>query len=104
MDSNEIFKRQLKNQAGRKPCHKNITIMEENKEKQVRKQRVKNGERTSKMCSFRLDADVVTILAKVANKSLLINRLVREWWASRNVDESHTDVDPATHDIEDTQI
>lgn len=81
----------------------NIIIMEENREKQVRKQRVKNGQRTSKMCSFRLDADVVAILAQVANKSLLINRLVREWWESRNVDESYTDVDPATYDIEDTQ-
>ena len=77
--------------------------MEDNREKQERKQRAKNGERTSKMCSFRLDADVVAILAQVSNKSLLINRLVREWWASRNIDESHTDVDAATHDIEDTQ-
>lgn len=77
--------------------------MEENREKQVRKQRVKNGERTSKMCTFRLDADVVEILSHVKNKTLLINRLVREWWESRNIDESHTDVDPATHDIEDTQ-
>lgn len=77
--------------------------MEENREKQVRKQRAKNGERSTKMCTFRLDADVVEILSHVKNKTLLINRLVREWWESRNVDESHTDVDPATHDIEDTQ-
>ena len=54
--------------------------MEEEKQKQLRKQRVKNGERTSKMVSFRADELTVQILAKVANKGRLINDLVKQWW------------------------
>lgn len=54
--------------------------MEEEKKKQLRKQRVKNGERTSKMVSFRADELTIQILAKVANKGRLINDLVKQWW------------------------
>lgn len=54
--------------------------MEEEKQKQLRKQRVKNGERTSKMVSFRADELTLQILAKVQNKGRLINDLVKQWW------------------------
>lgn len=48
--------------------------------KQMRKQRAKNGERTSKMVSFRADELTQQILSKVANKGRLINDLVKQWW------------------------
>lgn len=54
--------------------------MEIEKRKQLRKQRSKNGERTSKMMSFRADELVVDILSRVPNKGRLINDLVKQWW------------------------
>lgn len=54
--------------------------MKEIEDKQLRKQRAKNGERTSKMVSFRADELTINILAKVANKGRLINDLVKQWW------------------------
>lgn len=54
--------------------------MKEKEEKQLRKQRAKNGERTSKMMSFRADEMTVRILSKVQNKGRLINDLVKQWW------------------------
>lgn len=54
--------------------------MEKEVKKQLRKHRAKNGERTSKMMSFRADELVIDILAKVPNKGRLINDLVKQWW------------------------
>lgn len=54
--------------------------MKEKEEKQLRKQRAKNGEKTSKMMSFRADELTLQILAKVQNKGRLINDLVKQWW------------------------
>lgn len=54
--------------------------MKEKEEKQLRKQRAKNGERTSKMMSFRADEMTVRILSKAQNKGRLINDLVKQWW------------------------
>lgn len=54
--------------------------MKEKEDKQQRKQRAKNGEKTSKMMSFRADELTLQILAKVQNKGRLINDLVKQWW------------------------
>lgn len=54
--------------------------MEQEKKSQLRKKRAKNGERTSKMVSFRADELTVQILDKVQNKGRLINDLVKQWW------------------------
>lgn len=54
--------------------------MKEKEDKQLRKQRAKNGEKTSKMMSFRADELTLQILAKVQNKGRLINDLVKQWW------------------------
>lgn len=51
----------------------------EEKKKQERRQRAKNGEHSSKMMSFRCDWDVLNILSEVSNKGRLINQLVRDW-------------------------
>ena len=50
---------------------------------------------------FRIDFDVVEILAKVENKGRLINQLVREWAKAKNRDERDKDTDPAWDQIED---
>ena len=50
---------------------------------------------------FRIDFDVVEILAKVENKGRLINQLVREWAQAKNRDERDKDTDPAWDQIED---
>lgn len=73
--------------------------MEEEKKKQLRKQRVKNGERTSKMVSFRADELTIQILAKVANKGRLINNLVKNWW--RREPSVTLDPDELPSEIED---
>lgn len=67
--------------------------MKKEKERQ-RKADIKHGETTQKMMSFRLDNDLVESLKSVANKGRLINELIREWKASKNVDESEQDTDP----------
>lgn len=74
--------------------------MEEEKEKQQRKQRVKNGERTSKMVSFRADELTIQILSKVANKGRLINNLVKQWWRREPPITLDDDIDPSENDIE----
>lgn len=47
--------------------------------KQVRKERAANGQCTSRMMSFRMDADVVSYLQKVTNKGRTVNDAVRRW-------------------------
>lgn len=47
--------------------------------KQVRKERAANGQCTSRMMSFRMDADVVAYLQKVTNKGRTVNDAVRRW-------------------------
>lgn len=73
--------------------------MEEEKKKQLRKQRVKNGERTSKMVSFRADELTIQILSKVANKGRLMNNLVKNWW--RREPSVTLDPDELPSEIED---
>lgn len=53
--------------------------MEKDTNKQERKSRSKNGERTQKMMTFRVDNDVAAILATAKNKGRLINNVIREW-------------------------
>lgn len=53
-----------------------MIMKEENKEKQLRKQRAKNGEAGQKMLSFRLDQGLIKWLAKQANKGRYINDLI----------------------------
>lgn len=72
--------------------------MKDKEEKQLRKQRAKNGERTSKMMSFRADEMTVRILSKVQNKGRLINDLVKQWWRKEpsitlDPDEPPTELD-----------
>ena len=75
--------------------------MEIEKRKQLRKQRSKNGERTSKMMSFRADELVVDILSQVPNKGRLINDLVKQWW--RHEPSVTLDDDEPPSDITDYQ-
>lgn len=74
--------------------------MENDVKKQLRKQRAKNGERTSKMMSFRADELVMDILNKVPNKGRLINDLVKQWWR-HSPSVTLDDDDPPT-EIDDT--
>lgn len=48
-------------------------------QKQVRKQRAANGCATSKMMSFRIDADNVKYLESVPNKGRTVNDALRRW-------------------------
>lgn len=50
--------------------------MEENKTTQPRKQYAKRGEKSSKMLSFRIDADNLRWLNTQANKGRVINDLI----------------------------
>ena len=50
--------------------------MEANKTTQPRKQYAKRGEKSSKMLSFRIDADNLTWLNTQANKGRVINDLI----------------------------
>ena len=74
--------------------------MKEKEDKQLRKQRAKNGERTSKMMSFRADEQTLLILAKVQNKGRLINDLVKQWWRHKPAVTLDDDIDPSENDIE----
>lgn len=49
---------------------------EETLQKQQRKERAANGKCTSKMMSFRIDADNVVFLEEFPNKGRLINNLL----------------------------
>lgn len=73
--------------------------MKEKEEKQQRKQRAKNGEKKSKMMSFRADELTLQILAKVQNKGRLINDLVKQWWR-RNPSVTLDPDDPPTELID----
>lgn len=71
----------------------------EEKKVQKRKVRAKNGEKTSKMVSFRADELTIKILRYVENKGLLINRLIKGWGYEHCViDDPHAD--PKENDIE----
>lgn len=74
--------------------------MKEKEDKQQRKQRAKNGEKTSKMMSFRADELTLQILAKVQNKGRLINDLVKQWWRRNPSVTLDDDIDPSENDIE----
>lgn len=74
--------------------------MKEKEDKQLRKQRAKNGEKTSKMMSFRADELTLQILAKVQNKGRLINDLVKQWWRRNPSVTLDDDIDPSENDIE----
>lgn len=50
--------------------------MEQKEEKQQRKARAKNGEKTSKMMAFRIDGDLLEWLKTIPNKGRLINTLL----------------------------
>lgn len=52
--------------------------MEENKNTQPRKQYAKRGERTSKMMTFRIDADNLEWLNTQPNKGRVINDLIAQ--------------------------
>lgn len=51
--------------------------MEKKTEKQARKERAKNGEKTQKMMSFRLDSENLEWLQGIKNKGRLINDLIK---------------------------
>lgn len=74
--------------------------MNEKEDKQLRKQRAKNGEKTSKMMSFRADELTLQILSKVQNKGRLINDLVKQWWRRNPSVTLDDDIDPSENDIE----
>lgn len=71
--------------------------MKEEVSRQVRKKRAANGQRDSRMMSFRADGIVVDILSRVANKGRLLNDLVRQWYRQQSSvmlddDDEHPDV------------
>lgn len=73
----------------------------EERAKQQRKQRTKNGNCTSKMFSFRADEMTLYVLAKVSNKGRLINNLVKQWWRhERPSDLLDEHADPRENDID----
>lgn len=72
------------------------------KQKQERRKRAKNGERNSKMMSFRVDYDVANILSEVSNKGRLINDLVRRW--ERNLRRHKKDTDAWENPPEENDI
>lgn len=51
----------------------------EQKQKQERKKRAANGAASSKMMSFRIDADNVIFLNSVSNKGRTVNDALRRW-------------------------
>lgn len=72
-------------------------------ENRIKKEYDRKSGRTQKMVNFRADLDVVDLLNQVANKGRCINDAVRAYFASRNIDESRTDEDPASGQREDVQ-
>ena len=48
-------------------------------EKQERKKRSQNGERSQQMMSFRLDKAALNYLEHVRNKGRLMNELIEQW-------------------------
>lgn len=76
--------------------------MEKEPIKQERKARSKNGERSQKMMSFRVDDDVRQVLEAAANKGRLINDLLREW-AKAHPTREPQDYPPEENSLEDYQ-
>ena len=68
--------------------------------KQERKQRVANGQRESKMLSFRADRETIEILHHAANKGRLINDLVQKWWKRNQKHNEDNDTPPDENSIE----
>lgn len=56
------------------------------------------GKVTQKMCSFKIDLDIVERLKSEANKGRLINNLLREHYNMTEPTEDE-DTDPGEHDI-----
>lgn len=78
--------------------------MEQKSEKQARIKRAANGTRTQKMVSFRLDAELLTPLAAVANKGRLINKLLRDYFARAASGATWEDPDEQPERLEDNYI
>lgn len=57
------------------------------------------GKVTQKMCSFKIDLDIVERLKSEPNKGRLINNLLREHYGIKEPAEDE-DANPAEHDIE----
>lgn len=76
----------------------NPRTMEENKER-TRKQR-KNGERTQKLMTFRLDNDLCEWLSTKANKGRLINELLQARMMSETETEDCADMPTEKEDYE----
>lgn len=53
--------------------------LEERLNKQPRKERVANGQRSSRVMTFRIDADVAAYLDNQQNKGRTVNDAVRGW-------------------------
>lgn len=53
--------------------------LEEKLNKQPRKEREANGHRSSRMMTFRIDADVAAFLDTQLNKGRTVNDAVRRW-------------------------
>ena len=68
--------------------------------KQYRKQRAANGERESKMLSFRADRQTIDILSHAPNKGRLINDLVQKWWKRNQKNFEDNDTPPEENSIE----
>lgn len=72
--------------------------------RRIRKEYKKQAGRTQKVQSYRIDLDIIENLKSVANKGRLINDLLREYFRSRNQDESKKDEDPAWGMLEDREV
>lgn len=72
--------------------------------RRIRKEYKKQAGRTQKVQSYRIDLDIIEMLKSVANKGRLINDLLREYFRSRNLDESKKDEDPAWGMLEDREV
>lgn len=72
--------------------------------RRIRKEYKKQAGRTQKVQSYRIDLDIIEKLKSVANKGRLINDLLREYFRSRNLDESKKDEDPAWGMLEDREV
>lgn len=77
---------------------------EEKKETQVRRKYAAKGEKSGKMCSFRLDWETVGILEHVSNKGRLINDLVQSWWRKQQTEMTQDgDANPMENDGHDVE-
>lgn len=76
--------------------------MEEKKERIKKEYDRKNGQ-TQKLMTFRCDLENIEALKTIANRGRLINSLLRDYFESKNRDESYLDRDPAGDTSEDTR-